>query len=139
MRGYARPEMFVSDAADTFERLEHGYESDMSRAQAVQPEWASEQAALYILPEAAWARRVSGVYSNSLANAAPDRAHAVLTIKRDGDFLVSVRAPLHDKRDADTLCRQFATGGGRSAAAGINALPETDLPRFIEALSATYR
>jgi hypothetical protein len=62
----------------------------------------------------------------------------VLTRKADGSFLVSVRAPLNDKRDADTLCRQFATGGGRAAAAGINELPASDLNAFIDAFSATY-
>lgn len=138
MSGYDRPEDFVAEAATSFERLADGYESDMASAQALQPEWSSPNSAVFILPEAAWARRVSGVYGNSLANAAPSRAHAVLTHKRGGGFLVSVRAPLNDKRDADTLCRQFDTGGGRAAAAGINQLPEADLPRFIEALDATY-
>jgi hypothetical protein len=37
---------------------------------------------------------------------------------------VNVRAPLHNKQGADTLCRSFPTGGGRAAAAGINNLPQ---------------
>lgn len=139
MRGYSEPREFVREAASSFERLEQGYLSDMHSAEALAPEWESDKAAVFILPEAAWARRVSGVYGNALANAAPARAHAVLTRKAGGGFLVSVRAPLQDKRDADTLCRQFPTGGGRAAAAGINDLPESGFDQFVEALSATYR
>ncbi|MFT7288857.1 MAG: hypothetical protein ACI87W_002981, partial [Halieaceae bacterium] len=38
----------------------------------------------------------------------------------------------------DALCRQFDTGDGRAAAAGINELPPSELDRFIETLAATY-
>lgn len=139
MHGYARPEEFVAEAATSFARLEQGYEDDMARAAALQPVWESDDAAVFQLPDAAWARRVSGVFGNALANKHSGRAHAVLTEKAAAGYLVSVRAPLDDKRDADTLCRQFETGGGRAAAAGINHLPEADLGRFIEALAAIYR
>ena len=137
MRAYARPQYFVHDARASFERLEQGYEGDMARADALEADWETPAAAVFVLPDAAWARRVSGVYGNALARATPQRAHAVLTAQRGG-FLVSVRAPLGDKRDADTVCRQFASGGGRAAAAGINYLPADELRRFIDTLSATY-
>ena len=52
--------------------------------------------------------------------------------------MVSVRAPLTDKRGADELCRQFSTGGGRQAAAGINHLAEDDYDRFLAAFAAAY-
>ena len=138
MLPFARPEEFVAEAAEHFQRLEQGYRDDMASAESVVPHWRGGGAALYVLPDAAWARRVSGVYSNALANADPERAHAVLTTRGDGGFLVSVRAPLADRRDADTLCRQFDTGGGRAAAAGINDLPAAELQRFIDALAAIY-
>lgn len=134
---YATPEAFIEGAAEEFQRLEQGYQDDMAAAQATTAEWTGPGAALFILPDAPWARRVSGVYSNALTNDHPQRAHAVLTV-RPGGYLVSVRAPLADRRDADALCRQFETGGGRAAAAGINHLPEDALPRFIEALAAIY-
>ena len=137
MRAYAQPQHFVHDARASFERLEQGYEGDMARADAIEADWQTPAAAVFVLPDAAWARRVSGVYGNALARATPRRAHAVLTAQRGG-FLVSVRAPLVDKRDADTVCRQFASGGGRAAAAGINHLPADELRRFIDTLSATY-
>jgi hypothetical protein len=62
----------------------------------------------------------------------------VLTERADGTYLVSVRAPLENKRGADELCRKFPTGGGRAAAAGINALPADQLDPFIDAFEATY-
>lgn len=135
---FARPEDFVTSASEHYQKLEQGYRDDMAAADALVPEWSGSGASLYLLPDAPWARRVSGVYSNALANAAPQRAHAVLTARADDSFLVSVRAPLEDRRDADTLCRQFETGGGRAAAAGINVLPAAELQRFTDALAALY-
>ena len=137
LAAYPDPASFAADAATTLERLEQGYGDDMARAEALIPEWEGASSALFILPDAPWSRRVSGVYGNALAKAHPDRAHAVLT-RRPGGYLVSVRAPMADKRDADTLCRRFETGGGRSAAAGINHLPDDDVERFIAALAEVY-
>ena len=138
VRPFPSPFAFVEDAADVFARLEAGYQDDMAAAAAVKPKRETETTAVIVLPNEAWARRVSGVYSNDLANASPGRAHAVLTERADGTYLVSVRAPLDDKRGADELCRQFPTGGGRAAAAGINALPADQLDAFVDALAASY-
>ena len=55
-----------------------------------------------------------------------------MTQKGTGVYQVSVRAPLQTKTGADTLCRQFETGGGRQAAAGINELPDTEIDNFIK-------
>ena len=68
----------------------------------------------------------------------PRSLHAVLTERADGTYLVSVRAPLDNKQGADELCRKFPTGGGRAAAAGINALPREQLQAFIDAFVVTY-
>ena len=87
---------------------------------------------------AAWARRVSGVFANDLARLQPTRAHALLTRSPKGGFVVSVRAPLNHRTGADELCRQFETGGGRKAAAGINHLPEAAIPAFAQAFFAAY-
>jgi hypothetical protein len=59
--------------------------------------------------------------------------------RKNGGYLVSVRAPLNNKSGADVLCRQFETGGGREAAAGINHLPENDLDRFLSAFRDSFR
>lgn len=138
-RLYAAPSAleFVCASAD-FARLSEGYASDMAMAQGLQATHATQKVALFQLPDEAWARRVSGVYSNDLAVDNPARAHAVLTCKKNGNYLVSVRAPLSDKQGAAELCMQFPTGGGRAAAAGINDLPVDRLDDFVEAFSATY-
>ena len=138
VRPYRTPFAFIDDATETFDELEAGYRDDMASAGSVKPTRESEKSAVFILPNDPWARRVSGVYSNDLANASPGRAHAVLTERADGTYLVSVRAPLQDKQGADALCRQFPTGGGRAAAAGINALPGAQLDAFLEAFAAAY-
>ncbi len=130
--GYASPFEFVSDNREAYEKLEQGYQSDMSAAANIGPQSATDKAAAFVLPNEAWARRVSGVYSNDLANGSPDRAHAVLTHKDNGNYLISVRAPLSNKQGADELCRQFPTGGGRAAAAGVNDLPADALGQFID-------
>ncbi|UCH28646.1 MAG: hypothetical protein JSV06_10250 [Myxococcales bacterium] len=138
VRPFSTPFAFVRDARDTFDRLESGYRQDMASAESVEPTRLTDKIALFILPNEAWARRVSGVYSNDLANASPSRAHSVLTERADGTYLVSVRAPLENKQGADGLCRQFPTGGGRAAAAGINALPSDQLDAFIDAFTKAY-
>ena len=61
-----------------------------------------------------------------------------MTTLAGGGFLVSVRAPLAAPQGADRLCRQFATGGGRQAAAGINVLPPADYDRFVAAFLAGF-
>lgn len=135
---YANPLDFIRDSRAQFEKLENGYRDDMASAAAIRPEQASPSAAVFILPSEAWARRVSGVYSNDLTNQFPERAHAVLTEKTNGNYLVSVRAPLKNKTGADQLCRRFPTGGGRAAAAGINDLPRAQFRDFIDQFSAFY-
>ena len=138
LRRFRDPFAFMDDDRGDFEKLQQGYRQDMSAARSLQPERVSAGGALFILPDAAWARRVSGVYSNDLANAHPNRGHAVLTAKANGNYLVSVRAPLNNKTGADELCRQFPSGGGRRAAAGINDLPADLLQQFVDRFSGWY-
>ncbi|MCF7991255.1 MAG: acetyltransferase [Thiohalocapsa sp.] len=134
---YADPMDFIR-GDDTFKLLRDGYTEDMTNARAARPELETERHSVVILPAEKWARRVSGVYANDLAQAAPGRAHAMLTRLDDGGFVVSVRAPLERPEGADALCRQFATGGGRKAAAGINNLPDAELDNFVKAFSEAF-
>ena len=129
---------FMQEDAETFQTLESGYHQDMAKAAAIQPMYDVAQAAVFELPNQAWARRVSGVYGNDLANQNGSKAHAVITLREQGDYLVSVRAPLDNKQGADQICRQFETGGGRAAAAGINALPASEVDRFTKVFSEFY-
>lgn len=138
MSAYEDPFMFMIDGLEHFQKLETGYQQDMGAAAALSAEHEDDATAVFMLPNEPWARRVSGVYSNDLANSNPGRAHAVLTIKESGDYLVSVRAPLDNKTGADELCMKFPTGGGRKAAAGINDLPADMLGTFVDEFSQFY-
>lgn len=89
------------------------------------------------LPDVAWARRVSGSFANVLSQREPDRAHAVLRPAQGGGWLVSVRAPRTQPREADALCRSFG-GSGRAAAAGIDRLPADRLEAFLAAFARAY-
>lgn len=128
---YSDPLNFITENHQLFNQLETGYLEDLSKASKINPKFESEHTAVYMLPDKPWSRRVSGVFSNQLTHDHPDRAHAVLTLKPDNNFLVSIRAPLNNKTGADELARQFETGGGRKAAAGINDLPAHNLDLFI--------
>ncbi|TAL54006.1 MAG: DHH family phosphoesterase [Methylovulum sp.] len=136
---YASPFEFMADNKAIYERLLTGYSDDMALALQTKPEYQAAAVAVYLLPDVAWARRISGVFGNELANRSPERAHAVLSFTEKGDYQVSVRAPLTNKTGADELCSAFPTGGGRKGAAGINHLPLDNLPAFITAFEQKYR
>lgn len=138
MKDYASPFEFFEKGKATFDKLEQGYLQDMANAEKTAAMHETAASAAFMLPNEAWSRRVSGVYGNALANEFPDRAHAVITEREAGGYLVSVRAPLNNKTGADEICRQFPSGGGRKAAAGINELPEDQLQSFIDTLDAFY-
>lgn len=129
LKPFPDPFAFIA-ASPAYSVLKTGYQDDMARAIAVEPSEARAAGRLFMLPAEKWARRISGVFGNQLAVAAPSQAHAVLTARPEGGYVVSVRAPLAAKSGADALCSQFDTGGGRKAAAGINHLPESELERF---------
>lgn len=137
LHAHADPFAFIAEAEE-FRVLREGYGADMAQARAVAPSEARPSGAVVILPDAAWARRASGVYANELATAHPGRAHALLTRSPKGHYVVSVRAPLRNRAGADELCKRFETGGGRKAAAGINALPESRITDFVAAFFETY-
>jgi len=129
---------FIQQQADIFNALEEGCNQDMQQASHAPFEYCDSLVAITILPHKKWARRVSGVYSNALSNQSPDRAHAVLTEKENGNYLVSIRAPLNRKHGADELATRFPTGGGRKAAAGINDLAQQDLTLFMQQMQLQF-
>ena len=134
---FADPFAFIAESED-YLRLAEGYEKDIAQARDLPVAVEEEFVAVIMLPDAPWTRRVSGVYGNELARLFPDRAHALLTELPDGGYRISVRAPLSNKTSADELCMQFPTGGGRKAAAGINALPAEMYNDFVGAFRSMY-
>ena len=134
---YENPVDFIAET-DIMEILRERYETDIQQAASLEAEYLGPRAAVYLLPDAPWARRIGGVYANMLARANPQRAHALLTRREQGGWLVSVRASLDNPTGADELCRRFPGGGGRKGAAGINELPDDRLTEFIDAFRKQF-
>ena len=136
----------VSRYADPFElvereplidRLTRERTADMERAVATVALHANGTGDVWILPDAAWARRVSGTFANRLALLHPQHAHAVLTPLACGSFMVSVRSARGCGPSALEFCRPF-DGGGRATAAGIDRLEAARLDSFVAAFEAAW-
>ena len=134
---YANPFDFIENE-NSYAELLAQYQDDMIRAQNAPADSISAAGAVYLLPNEGWARRIVGVMGNDIAKQFPDRAHALVVDMGDGHYRVSVRAPYNRKDGADELCRQFPSGGGRKAAAGINALAQDSLAQFMDKFNMQF-
>jgi hypothetical protein len=137
LRPFADPFAFIAHSP-AYAKLNAGYAEDISRASVLHAAEARPSGRIFVLPAEKWARRISGVFGNRLATQSPAQAHAVLTAKPGGGYVVSVRAPLTTKTGADELCSRFDTGGGRNGAAGINHLPDAELDHFVASFYAVF-
>ena len=135
---YKSPFDYMAANSSSYQQLLARYSEDIAKAQAIKEEYCTSTIAIYRLPDEAWARRISGVFSNVMANKMPTRAHAIISYNADGGYQISVRAPLVNKTGADELCSLFSTGGGRKGAAGINHLAYDKLPLFITEFEKKY-
>ena len=133
---FADPWAFARESK-LFARLREGLRADREQAQALRPAIERPGWALFVLPDAPWARRMIGLLANELARAHPGRAHALL-LPMEGGWRVSVRAPRSDPRGALAVCRRFASGGGREAAAGINRLPREQMEALAAAMDEVF-
>src|SRR5206468_7394872 len=77
MRPYTDPFRFIR-TEPIVRRLSEARRDDLAMASEVDPALTFDHATLYLLPDAAWSRRVIGVFANELANRFPDLAHAVV-------------------------------------------------------------
>ena len=109
----------------------------MSQTETKHPVRLTSAGRIYQFQNQAWCRRVSGVYINQVAREAPDLAHALLVERKDGTFLVGVRAPISKPQGAEKLCIKFS-GGGRAAAAGISNLAPEEVDRFFDAFDLQF-
>jgi hypothetical protein len=137
LRPYTDPFAFLTESTD-LATLRLGFKEDMALAMEQKEMEPGKNNRIYIFPNAPWARRVSGVFSNLRAREKKDAAHALIVENDDSSLRISVRAPLNNRRDAHTLCLMFPTGGGRTAAAGINKLPSEMLDEFLNRFHATF-
>lgn len=134
---FGDPFSFLADSPD-LATLRLGFKEDMALAMEQQEMDPGKRNRVYTFPNAPWARRVSGVFSNLRAREKKDAAHALIVENDDSSLRISVRAPINNRKDADTLCLSFPTGGGRSAAAGINQLPVEMLDDFLMRFQTTF-
>jgi len=132
------PFVFFS-SSPMLSQLRQGFHDDLAQAMRIEEDGRSDRNRVYFLPDAAWARRISGVFANRKAKDRADAAHALVTRNGDGTWRISVRAPLNNLQGADVLCRKFPTGGGRTGAAGINRLPMDMLDCFLADFDQAYR
>ncbi len=137
LRPHRSPLEFVGQSP-VYPRLSRGFDEDMHCAAGLRPEYELPAAALFILPDTPWARRIIGVFAHREARKHPERAHAILSPNSGGGYTVSVRAPMANPVGAGELCRQFLSGGGRNAAAGINHLPVEEVQRFAARLNRHF-
>ena len=137
VRPYADPLAFAAEVP-LVKALREQRSQDLELAFAVPHSQEAAGAAVVVLPDAPWARRVQGTFAHALAEREPQRAHAVLCRRGDGSYAVSVRAPRACPQGAHALCVGFPGGGGRAGAAGIDALPATQLQAFLQALARAY-
>lgn len=121
------------ESEPVLKRLDRERRADLDRALALEPARATERADAYLLPEAAWARRVGGSFANRLSADAPGRAHAVVAPNTRGGYTVSIRAPRGGEFSAAVFCRAFG-GGGRREAGGIDHLAPAQLDALLESL-----
>ena len=138
---FASPFDFI-EQEDVLSSLQAGFDADLASALATKAIHESRAARVYLLPNQSWTRRISGTFANHLVHASPTHAHAVLTLARAGDqsvATVSIRAPQSMPRDAARVAENFANGGGRDIAAGIESFPVAQLPQLIAMLEDTYR
>jgi hypothetical protein len=135
---YADPFELINEQGSVFSQLKEAYLADMNKAKSADVLFENASFKAVQLADEPWARRVSGVFGNDLANTSPDKANAVLTLNADNSYTVSLRAPLNNKQGAGDICASFPTGGGRAAAAGINALPQEMLSDFFDSVSKYY-
>ncbi len=134
---YASPFDFI-DGEPTAGMLNDGRRQDMALARRVKAAFRLPAGDIYVLPEAAWARRVHGALANELAASSPELAHAVLCERASNGYIASVRAPLARPVGADRLCRRFPGGGGRAGAGGIDELAPDCLQHFVDAFSQAF-
>jgi hypothetical protein len=147
IQDFADPFGFYTSSA-MISRLESGFNDDLAQLTRVLASEISANCRLWTLPNAPASRRANGSFANQVSAAAPDKAHLILTpIAASADesemqFSVSIRAPKRlptpDAPGADYVAAQFATGGGRKASAGINALPQSSVDALCTSMRATF-
>ncbi len=139
LSSYSGPIDFLDADTEDFATLKAGYASDWDVAQNAREADVSDAGQVLVLPAGAASNRIGGLFGNALVDEEPQAAFAVLTeLSGEAAYRVSIRAPRSRKTGtASDLAVQFG-GGGRAAAAGIDALPDAELDHFIGAFRDVF-
>lgn len=135
---YKSPFDVLSSDISPYPALKQGYKLDFSHVENIKPEIIGNKSDCYVLPNETWSRRVIGVFSNTLANNNPCKAHIVALEIDEEHYQISLRTPLNKKYGASDICSQYPSGGGRSSAAGINRLHKSELVNFSKKVNEYY-
>lgn len=127
---FENPFEFIAQAKE-YALLHAGYEEDQQRLTSIQPSAQDRHGEIFVLSGETWARRLSGSLANERVASGHGKSVGVLTPRSDGGYLVSVRVSEKCALGADVLCRRYAGGNGRRAAAGIDRLPEASVDAFV--------
>lgn len=127
---FEMPQDFIARAPE-YAYLLKGFTTDQQLLRDMEPHAESALAAVYLLPDAHWARRLSGILANQLTGTDRNKSFAVLTPCSSGTYVASIRTGAATHARADLFCSRYPGGGGRHAAGGVDQLPESELGRFI--------
>lgn len=136
LKDFSNPLDFFS--SPTVKQLREGFKQDLAFALEQNVIDKTQKNKVFHFPNHPWAKRIVGVFSNLKARENPEIAHAIMIDNNDSTLRISIRAPLNNPKDADTLCRKFPTGGGRSGAAGVNNLPPEMTDDFLTAFYTIF-
>lgn len=137
---YPDPAAFLDDEHPAFKTLKDGYEADWEIAQSAREIDVSDTGQILALPGTPASNRIGGLFGNALVDEDPELAFAILTELNEDEpaYRVSIRAPrTRGSGSAVDLASKYG-GGGRAAAAGIDDLPEAELPSFIDAFRKAF-
>jgi hypothetical protein len=129
MHAFSDPLAFIAEAP-AYRTLQQGYQEDALRMDSLHPQWSAPCGAIFVLPNARWARRISGTFANRLAAADSKRSWAVLTEQSNGCYSASIRSGAPSYAPAHRFCESFESGGGRKLAGGVNCLSANNVERF---------
>lgn len=115
---------------DVFLHIAQQRAGDMALAKDVRPMLQTDRLTAVLLPDAAWARRVIGIYANHLARLNPGRICAVFVPNGRNALSVSLRAARQCGALAGRLARRHG-GDGRATVAGISDLPVEQVARLL--------
>ena len=121
--------------SNDYDLLSKGYDSDYGKARDCLS--TSKGNDMIILPNEAWAFRISGTLAHLIAEEEPNIPHIIAIELENDALLISLRAPANDPTGAGELCSRFG-GGGRAAAGGVDLLPKKNSADFINAVHTRW-